>query len=32
MHRKTWGCGASSFEQEGDGSDHTVVEPQREEW
>ena len=32
MHRKTRGCGASSSEQEGDGSDHTVVEPQREEW
>ena len=32
MHRKTQGCGASSSEQEGDGRDHIVVEPQREEW
>ena len=32
MRRKTLGCGASSSEQEGDGSDHATMEPQSEEW
>ena len=32
MHRKTRGCGASSSEQEVDGSNNTTVEPQRKEW
>ena len=32
MHRKTRGCGAFSFKQEGDSNDHTALEPQREEW
>ena len=31
MHNKAQGCGSSSSEQEGDGSDHKIVEPHREE-
>ena len=32
LHRKSQGSGASSFEHEGDGSNHIAVEPPREEW
>ena len=31
-HRKTWGCSASSSEQEGSTSDHTRAEHLGEEW
>ena len=32
LHRKSQGSSASSSEHEGDGSNHTVAEPPREEW
>ena len=32
LHRKSWGSGASSSEHEGDDSNHTAMEPPREEW